>query len=297
MTRIDPTLSVIIPTYNRHALLRRAVASVLECGAGLAQVIVVDQTPGCRPLHQQLLAEFPGIDFVALPKANLPAARNAGVARSKAQIVFFLDDDAIVRPGCFEAHLAAHGRESVEAVAGRIRNVNGPAWPKTPQVTRINPETGEGVGNFDLDYEGPVLYACGAHMSIKRSALEKTGGFDAHFRGNALFEETDFFFRLRKSGGLVWYTPQAVVDHLLEPAGGCRKEQGYPYLLDRIHNHALFYFRHVRRTPSKSFLAYMRNLIEFASRSGSGHDLSKAIRCLTELTRAYLHHFSVRADV
>jgi GT2 family glycosyltransferase len=193
-------------------------------------------------------------------------------------------------PGCIAEHLVLHERTDVGAVAGRIRNVKGPSWPEAAEVAFINPDTGESRGNFDLDTEGPVVYGCGAHFSVKRSAIAAAGLFDPHFRGNALFEEADFFFRMRARGLTAWYTPRAIVEHYCAQAGGCRALEGTAYLLDRIHNHSLFYFRHVHALPSRAFIRFMKNLAEFVSRDGKGgHSLPLLVKCASALVLGWLH--------
>jgi GT2 family glycosyltransferase len=284
------TLSIIIPTYHRADFLPRAIASVkLEFPAD-AELIIVDQSPPNPGFVASLKEQFPGLIYIHRAEPNLPAARNEGILRSKGEILFFLDDDAAMLPGCVAEHVALHERSEIGAVAGRIRIVNGTGWPKTDEVTFIDPATGESRGNFDLDTEGPVLYACGAHFSVKRSAIAAAGLFDVNFTGNALFEEADFFYRMRNAGLTVWYTPRAIVEHHLATDGGCRAREGTAYLLDRIHNHALFYFRHIHRRPKKEFLGFMKNIAEFVSRKErGGHSITRLLRCVRALMRGYLH--------
>jgi GT2 family glycosyltransferase len=284
------TLSVIIPTYRRGDFLARALASLERELAPGSEVIVVDQSLPNPSVVSSLRERFPFMIYVHRAEPNLPAARNEGIFRSHGDILFFLDDDAVVLSGCIAEHLTLHEWKGIGAVAGRIRIVNGSPWPEAREVTRIDPATGESAGNFDLDTEGPVLYACGAHFSVKRSAVGAAGLFDPNFRGNALFEEADFFYRMRATGLVVWYTPRAVVEHHCAPDGGCRAREGTAYLLDRIHNHALFYFRHVQRLPSRAFLQYMKNIAEFVSRDGKGgHSLPRLLRCADALVRGFLH--------
>jgi GT2 family glycosyltransferase len=288
---MSQTLSIIIPTYRRSDHLPHALASLEGEMPPGTKVIVVDQSLPNPSLVTSLHDRFAFMTYVHLPEPNLPAARNEGIRRSRGDLLFFLDDDATVLPGCIAEHLSLHERKDIGAVAGRIRNVNGAAWPEAQEVVRLDPGTGEVRGNFDLDREGPVLYACGAHFSVKRSAVASAGLFDPRFRGNALFEEADFFFRMRAKGLSVWYTPRALVEHHLAPEGGCRAQGGTAYLLDRMHNHALFYFRHVRSRPSRAFLEYMKNLAEFVSRNGHGghHSPVRLIRCAGALIRGFLH--------
>jgi GT2 family glycosyltransferase len=284
------SLSVVIPTYRRSELLERAIASLQNEMPPATEVIVVDQSPPDPTFAASLRDKFKFLTYLHRAEPNLPAARNEGIRRSGGAIIFFLDDDAVVTPGCIAEHFLLHERRDLGAVAGRIRNVNGPPWPPASEVAHIDAATGASTGNFDLDIEGPVVYGCGAHFSVKRSSIAAAGLFDPHFRGNALFEEADFFFRMRAQGLTAWYTPRAIVEHYCAPSGGCRAQEGTAYLIDRIHNHSLFYFRHLQALPSRAFLRFMKNLAEFVSRDRrGGHSLPLLVKCASALALGCLH--------
>jgi GT2 family glycosyltransferase len=151
--------------------------------------------------------------------------------------------------------------------------------------------TGETSGNFDLDYEGAVLYATGGHLSVKRPVFARTGLFNPFFAGNALYEDVDFSFRARKCGFTIWYNPRALVYHYPSTGGGCHAEKNSPYLTTRLHNHTLFYLLHIQIIPSKHYIIYMKNLIEFISRTpeipGIRHSPLSVTWCLLAIGKAY----------
>jgi GT2 family glycosyltransferase len=66
----------------------------------------------------------------------------------------------------------------------------------------------------------PRLY--GGNHSIRRSLAVQVGGYDEHFEASALFEETDFAFRAFAKGARFVYDPEAWLEHLKVPYGGCR---------------------------------------------------------------------------
>lgn len=86
-------VSVIIPTYNRFALLCCAVESVLKQSYDDVEIIVVDdgstdQTPSAFPRR------FPSVRYIRIEHSGLPAvARNAGARLAKGLYVAFLDSD------------------------------------------------------------------------------------------------------------------------------------------------------------------------------------------------------------
>src|SRR2546423_1421491 len=85
-------LSVVIPTYNRAALVARAGrAALATLQAGDAGVVADD---GSTDGTAAALAEFGGrVRYLVLPHGGAGPARNAGVAAAKGPLVAFLDSD------------------------------------------------------------------------------------------------------------------------------------------------------------------------------------------------------------
>jgi GT2 family glycosyltransferase len=78
------------------------------------------------------------------------------------------------------------------------------------------------VANFNSRLPREVSLAQGAHMSFKKSALERIGGVDEKFDGNGYFWESDLSLRIVKAGYRILFEPRAELRHLMAPAGGCR---------------------------------------------------------------------------
>lgn len=88
---MPPEVSVIIPTYNRPALLRRAVTSALTQGGVGVEVIVVDDGSSPRVMSSALPAD------VTIARTGgsggVAAARNLGARLARSPWLAFLDDD------------------------------------------------------------------------------------------------------------------------------------------------------------------------------------------------------------
>src|SRR5689334_19378444 len=111
-----PRVSVIIPTRDRAELVVGAVRSALaQEDAVSVEVCVVDD--GSEPpvaLPDDLAAR---VALVRLdPARGASAARNAGLAATKAELVAFLDDDDVWLPGKLARQLPALA-DGVVAVA------------------------------------------------------------------------------------------------------------------------------------------------------------------------------------
>jgi len=87
-----PKISVIIPTYNRVAMIGRAVRSALKRIREGDEIIVVDD--GSTDGTQQARAEFCDcITYVTVPNGGAGKARNKGLALTCNPLVAFLDSD------------------------------------------------------------------------------------------------------------------------------------------------------------------------------------------------------------
>ena len=88
-------LSVVIPSYNCAAWLRRAVESAHRFIPGAVEVIVVDDgsTDETPELCRLLKAEFESLVVLRQPNGGLSSARNLGAQRATGSHLLFLDAD------------------------------------------------------------------------------------------------------------------------------------------------------------------------------------------------------------
>lgn len=90
-------VSVVIPTYNRAALLRHAIQSVIDATVPDDEIIVVDD--GSTDETPQIPKEFRReIRYIAVPNGGAGAARNAGVKAASNDLIGFLDSDDVWLP-------------------------------------------------------------------------------------------------------------------------------------------------------------------------------------------------------
>ena len=119
-----PSISIIVPTYQREAVLCSTLADVLKQDYPDYEVIVVDQTRTHQPETQAYLdslIEADQIQYYPLSWASLPGARNYGVERSRGDIILFIDDDVELPEGYLQAHAKVFLEQpTVGAVAGRV---------------------------------------------------------------------------------------------------------------------------------------------------------------------------------
>src|ERR1700756_285138 len=105
-TKSPPEVAVVIPTYNRPQLLRRAVASAVDQEHVTPEVIVVDDgsTP---PVTSSDLPDGVVVAHTGASGGGVARARNLGVRQARARWVAFLDDDDWWAPDHLARLLAA----------------------------------------------------------------------------------------------------------------------------------------------------------------------------------------------
>ncbi|HEX2832971.1 MAG TPA: glycosyltransferase family A protein [Thermoanaerobaculia bacterium] len=124
-------VTTIIPVFNRAAMLREAVASVLAQTYSPIEIIIVDDgsTDDTAPVADQLAREHSGVIRVIHQKnAGVGPAREAGRLLARGEFIQHLDSDDLLLPRKFEWQVAAlRARPECGAAYGwtRRRNADG----------------------------------------------------------------------------------------------------------------------------------------------------------------------------
>ncbi len=160
------------------------------------------------------------------PDPGLSRARNRALAWASelgAGVIAFVDDDAIVEPGWYEA-LRRHWGEApprVACIGGPIRPsyaVAQPVW-LSDGIAHALTLLDRGSRTRDLDPAHEAVY--GANISFRLGALREVGGFDpslGHSGERVFFGEEDAVEReLHRRGYTIRYVPDAAVRHVIGP--------------------------------------------------------------------------------
>jgi len=195
-----PTTALCILTRDRPAPLADALASA----TGFDETVVVDMA------SEMPLAPQPGVVWHR-EETNLGVTRgrNLLVALASADVVAFLDDDAVfvTGDGPTIADAFAEDRELAALaflVQRRDGHVESAEWP-----FRGKPH--------DVDRPRPAAYFLGGACAVRRDAFLAAGGYDESFFYST--EEIDLAFAFTRLGYEIAYSPDIVVEHRPSPAG------------------------------------------------------------------------------
>jgi glycosyltransferase involved in cell wall biosynthesis len=117
---IEGLVSTIVPVFNRAAMLREAVASVLAQTWRPIEIVIVDDgsTDDTPQAAEALRAEHPDVIRVLHRRNEGPgAARQAGLEAAAGEFVQFLDSDDLLLAGKFALQVAGLREDAAAGIA------------------------------------------------------------------------------------------------------------------------------------------------------------------------------------
>ena len=198
----SPVISVIIPTFNRAAMLRATLESFAaqSIPKNRYEVIVVDD--GSKDATRGVCRDFASriqLKYLHIDNSGTSAAKNTGILASRGKILLFFDDDDIADRRLLEGHLKAHKQHRAENVAVLGYTTWAPTLSITPLMRYVTD-----IGGFLFAYgdlkDGQMLdftYFWAGRCSCKRSFLAKYGVFN---RQLVVFEDVELGYRLSRFG-------------------------------------------------------------------------------------------------
>ncbi len=185
---MTPEVSVIVPAYNRCAMLLEAIASVLAQSAPAFELIVIDDgsTDGISE-NERLRRMSETIRIERIDHRGPAAARNRGVALARAPLIAFLDSDDLWSPTKLERQFAF-----VRDNPGCAISQTGEIWIRNGR--RVNPghRHRKRAGDIFIDSLRTCLIGMSSVM-IRAELFRSSGGFDEHM---AAAEDYDLWLRI-----------------------------------------------------------------------------------------------------
>lgn len=173
---MNPTVSVIIPTFNRAGLVLQAINSVLDQTVTPCEIIVVDDG-STDETRETISALGERIQYLYRPNGGPAAARNAGIRASTGELIAFLDDDDLWAP---------------EALEWRIAKFLEPHAPPPDIVLGLMQRVD--LANSQAVY-GPWAAQAFSTALVRRTTFDRVGLLDETL---AYAEDMDWFLRVRE---------------------------------------------------------------------------------------------------
>ncbi len=199
-----PSISVVIPTYNRHASTTRAVKSALAQSLSPLEILIVDDG-SIEPIAWMPEAETANESAIEVrvirrdQNQGASAARRTGIQEARGDLIAFLDSDDLWEPGKLQAQ--------VDMLAGRVPDdltaiVCG--WSAIPEAggraSQRIPISSQSV----LDFASGCWFSPGTTSVVPRRAFGIVGLPDPSLRR---LEDLDWFLRLAMAGGRIVVAP------------------------------------------------------------------------------------------
>ncbi|HXB58876.1 MAG TPA: oligosaccharide flippase family protein [Candidatus Acidoferrales bacterium] len=201
LSSLAPGISVVIPTFNRSQLLKRAIESVLSQTLKADQIIVVDD--GSTDGTPEMCRQFSGsIEYVRQSNVGVSEARNHGIKLARHAWIAFLDSD--------DHWTSTH----LESITAAIKATDGRARFYFSNVLMANGAQNTTLwSQIGLKFDGPfLLLPNGADWMLSSRQptfiqssifnavlLKSSGGFDKRFES---MEDTELFCRLGVAGSV-----------------------------------------------------------------------------------------------
>ncbi len=199
-----PEASVVVVTYNTgKKLLTENFKSLFNQSAANFEVIVVDNSD--KKNLEAIVRNFPVNCYIKLKEnAGLSIGRNIGISRAHADIVIFLDDDAIPGGDFIQEHINAYKTHDIVGLRGK-------ALPRTKTIYNYlnkNYNLGDKVIPYYINLEG--------NSSFRKDIFVQIGKFNSQLKGAGGYEGTELSYRIvnhfNDRNKLIYY-PGPVIYH------------------------------------------------------------------------------------
>lgn len=190
-------LSFVIPAYNEEDLIGKCLDSILKQAAGLDDIEIIVVNNASTDRTRDIILSFPGVIVVDESKKGITHARHAGFLASSGDLIAYIDADTMLTTDWIAKVLKAFsGNPNLVALSGPH------IFYDLSRVFNLWVRLFYGVAfisyllNRFIFRVGSMLQ--GGNFVVKRSALEKIGGYNSKF--DFYGEESDIARRLHPLG-------------------------------------------------------------------------------------------------
>jgi glycosyltransferase involved in cell wall biosynthesis len=262
-------IDVIVATYNRAALLERAVLSILKSGLSRRNslfdftITVVDNNSSDgTPNVVARLSEVWGdrVRYLFEPRQGKSYALNTGISATKGDVIAFADDDQVMDDEwlCAIYQAIADGYDYVTGPVCGDWEVEPPAWYdyRLHGVLSLLDVGDARVPHYDNEIKNGFS---GGNGACRRSVIERIGGFR---HGLVKLEDGEFYMRMIRAGFRGLYEPRMKITHRV-PCG--RVTKSYFRSWQRIYGHSVALIDTIHPRPVVYYFGVPRFLVRQTS--------------------------------
>ena len=198
------SVSIIIPTFNGAARIRKCVEALLPQTAAInAEILVVDD--GSSDNTGDVVSSYSGVRLISQANAGPAAARNRGALEAKGTIILFTDDDCVPTSDWLAAMIKPFEDPNVVGVKGAYRT------RQKSLVARF----------VQADYEDryrlmatlpEIDFVDTYAAAFRRDRFLEMNGYDTTFPV-ACAEDIELSYRMSERGWKMKFVPTAIVYH------------------------------------------------------------------------------------
>ena len=259
-----PSLTLVINTSGRLDCLPFSFGAISRETRGRdgVEFVLVDNSPDGRvaPLFREWQDRLPAARYERETVLGMIPARNAGIRAARHEVIAYVDDDALVRPGWLDGLLSTYERfwdGSAPIVVGgpvTLQYPDGVQRPDWLSPTMENWLTRLDLGNQDRVLDHPAECLVGANFSAPRSTFARCGGFvDLGLKYGS--DERLIEHVVLEAGGSVVYAARAHADHMVGAARLTPEWFRNRYRAEGLSRQRMLQYLHPRSRPSLAFRA------------------------------------------
>lgn len=223
-----PRVSILVPCLNERSTILGLLAAIAgqTYPPGRVEVVIADgmSTDGTRALIDGYRKDHPHltIRLIDNPERVIPTALNRAVAAARSDILLRLDAHASPARDFVERSVAALQAGAGECVGGLIEvEPSEDRWLSRCIAAAVSHPIGVGDARHRYSTRpGPVDSV--PFVCFRRELVSRVGGFDEELHAN---QDFDFNFRVRRSGGTVWFDPSIRSVYYSRPTLGALARQ------------------------------------------------------------------------
>ena len=206
-----PAITVIMPVLNEESHLEASVQSILAQSYPNDVELIVALGPShdeTNAIAKLLAKKDKRIKLLDNPRGLTTVGLNAAIKIAKHDYIVRIDAHSEPEPGYLENAIRILLEQNADEVGGIMQAKGKSAFQKAVAYAYTSRW---GIGAASYHVGGQAGEAESAYLGIfKKSALERVGGYDEQIiRG----EDWELAQRIKRTGGLVWFSPELKVTY------------------------------------------------------------------------------------